>query len=467
MSNKGKLSNTLIKNYIFFSLTVGIIVCILLVIFNYQLVHRFDSILSSKFKASEIVRQNYDEIPSQGIEMLGGWVEILDEQLQVVYIKGKQQDPVSIYTDKELNRLFYDEEDNLYHSTIASFQTNDGQTYSCLVKIPKQHISNNIMINKDDKDHNQIFLQLALQTLGLFLLFFTVNVYIYSRWTAAKITNPLRFVAEGIKHVANGHYSKRLQFQANYEIQQIQEDFNAMAEKLEKTEREKKQLEESKKRMLVDISHDLKTPITTIQGYIEALQRGLIQDETKKQRTLDLLHSKARLVTALIEDVFELSKLESPDYPFKTEPADIAEFIREIAADFYSSFEEKHFVFQFDIPTCEMIIPFHHHLLYRAVSNILSNALSYNPEGTKVYLKLMDDVEHVQILIEDNGVGIAESYKDKVFEAFVRGDQSRKSDGGTGLGLAISKNIVEKHGGQIHLDTSQGNTVFQLKLPKQ
>lgn len=466
MRNKNKLSNTLIKNYIFFSLTVGGIVFALLIAFNYQLVNHFGMGTLSELDASEVVRQQVEDIPSKQIESFQGWIEILDENLKIVYVKGKKQDLPAAYTEKELNQLFYDQEENLYHASLAPFQTKEGRAYYCLVKIPKKNLSKKFTVTYAAVENDGIFWKLTVQTLVLFLVLFVGNVYIYSRWTAAQITNPLRYIAEGIKHVANGHYSKRLDFKANYELRQIQEHFNAMAQKLEKTEKEKKQLEESKQRMLVDISHDLKTPITTIQGYIEALQRGLIKDEAKQQNTLDLIHGKARLVTELIEDVFELSKLESPDYPFATESQDMAEFIRELAVEFYSPFEEKHFNFQFLIPPDEIFVSFNYKLLYRAVSNVLSNALTYNPEGTEVLLKLIDDARHVHIFIIDDGIGISDTDKEKVFEAFVRGDQARKSDGGTGLGLTISKNIIEKHGGQILLDTSQGNTLFQITLPK-
>ena len=119
-----------------------------------------------------------------------------------------------------------------------------------------------------------------------------------------------------------------------------------------------------------------------------------------------------------------------------------------------------------DIPEEEIIISFNHKHLYRAVSNILSNALTYNPAGTLVLFQLKEENTYVRISVIDNGIGISDSLKEKIFEPFVRGDQSRKSDGGTGLGLTISKNIIKKHGGQIELDTSMGKTVFQITLFK-
>lgn len=466
MKTNKKLQGTLIKNYVFFSAIVGIMVIVLFAIFNFRLLQEIGDSPYSKLKASEVVRQNYNDIPSEGIELLQGWIEILDERQNIVYVKGEKLDDSSAYTEKELNQLFFDRKENPYHVTLSPFETADGRTLYCLVKIPKENISNDLTITDNYSGQNAIFWKVIGQSLFLLLIFFSINVYLYSRWTAAKITNPLRHIAEGIKNVTEGHFDKRLNFEANYELQQIQSYFNTMAQKLEKAEKEKEQMEESKQRMLVDISHDLKTPITSIKGYVEALRNGLIKGEERKQKALNLIYKKTELVTVLIEDVFELSKLESTDYPCAMERLDIAEFIREIAVEFYYPFEEKSFNFQFDIPPHEIQVPFNYNLLYRAVSNILSNALIYNPEETTVILKLIEDSNHVHIYITDDGVGIADNIKDKIFEAFFRGDQSRQSDGGSGLGLTISKKIIQKHGGNILLDTSKGKTQFQITLAK-
>ncbi|MBH5316817.1 HAMP domain-containing protein [Paenibacillus sp. GSMTC-2017] len=467
MKNRNKLSRSLVKNYIFFSITVGVLVIAFSLLFNFRLIYMLGTDSLSEIQASDIVRPNIVDIPTANIELLEGWVEILDEDLQIIDVKGNKVDsPTVTYTERQLNQLFYDQDDNPYHISLAPFVTNEGQTLYCLIKIPKENLRHSFAITSKAKETTHIFWGVLIETVITFSLLFIVSVYIYSRWTASRITNPLHQIVEGIKHVASGHYSKRIDFKGSYELKQIQEHFNVMADKLEKTEREKRELAESKQRMLVDISHDLKTPITTIQGYVEALQRGLIQDEEKKQNTLNLIHNKARLVTSLIEDVFDLSKLESPDYPFTTEVQDITEFMRELSAHFYMSFEDKQFNFHYEIPASELLVSFNNKLLFRSLSNLLSNALNHNQSGTEVQLKLMEGADHVYIHIADDGIGISEDNRIKVFEAFYRGDQSRKSDGGTGLGLTISKTIIDLHKGLIHLDSSQRNTLFRITLPK-
>ncbi|MGE7930481.1 sensor histidine kinase [Lysinibacillus xylanilyticus] len=318
---------------------------------------------------------------------------------------------------------------------------------------------------QENQDKEQIFYKMLIQTLLLFLSLLTIAVYIFGKWTASSLTTPLRSIAHGIREIARGQYNKRLNFKASFELAQIQDDFNAMAKRLEQMEKEKQRLEENKQRMLVNLSHDLKTPITSIKGYIEAMELGLINEEEQRQRILRLISDKAELLSVLIDDIFELSKLDSPNYPFRVQTADIAEFMREIAAEYYEVFTEKKFMFQFDIPEGEINFSFNSTWLYRAVSNILSNALKYNPPGTIVQLKLFTKEKGIEIHIQDDGVGIPLAIKENIFEAFVRGDQSRKSDGGTGLGLAIAKQVTEKHGGEITL-TTDDETSFILSLPK-
>jgi signal transduction histidine kinase len=466
MRRKSKLFGMLLRNYIFFSLTVSVSVLLLLLFLVARTNEWLPAQQQSGLQAHEIIQPDTADMPTKSIESLLGWVEILDEKLQVIEVKGNKLDEPNSYTEKELNALFYNIEENPYYASMAPFHTNDGQLRYALVKLPKKNMKLEVVLDEGAADNQKIFWNAMLETGLLFIVLFGINVFVYSRLTAVKLTNPLSAIAAGIRNVAGGRYNERLHFEANYELAQIQESFNEMAEKLDKAETDNRLLEESKQRMLVHISHDLKTPITTIQGYAKALQLGMIEDEEKKQRTIKLIHDKTQLVAELIDDVFELSKLESPDYPIVKEASDLAEFIREMAVDYYDLFEEKHFAFECDIPSYEVIVPFNRKLLYRVVSNLLANALKYNPPKTLVQLTVIDCDTVVRVVVADNGVGIPDHLRDRVFDAFVRGDAARKSDGGTGLGLTIARHIVEKHSGELALNTVGGMTQFELTLPK-
>ncbi|AWB43728.1 sensor histidine kinase [Paenibacillus sp. CAA11] len=307
-------------------------------------------------------------------------------------------------------------------------------------------------------------IDIRLQWLLFFLLVFGLHVWIYSLWTSRRVTRPLEEIAGAIREMKQGRFHERLHIQASHEFLQIQTDFNDMAETLQRAEAENLKLQESKQRMLVDISHDLKTPITTIQGYAQALQLGIVTDEEQRRKYLQLIYSKSTLVTGLIDDIFNLSKLDSPDIPLHAVPGDLAELLREAAAEYYEQFEAKEFTLQLDIPPIEVIVSYDEKLLQRAVTNLLSNALRYNPPGTEVTLRLEDLGSAVHLSVIDNGIGISDELKAVIFDPFVRGDASRKGDGGTGLGLSIARQIVRLHGGELSLNNQPGQTSFELVL---
>ncbi|RCX16687.1 signal transduction histidine kinase [Fontibacillus phaseoli] len=309
-------------------------------------------------------------------------------------------------------------------------------------------------------------IEITLGWLLLALALFVLNVWIYSLWTAKRITTPLEQIAAAIQDMSRGQYQRRLGDQAGFEFSLIQQQFNEMAEKLETATAENLRLENSKQRMLVNLSHDLKTPITTIQGYAKALQLGIVENEEERSKYLELIYNKSILVTSLIEDIFSLSKLDSPDYPLEKTSGDLAELIRELAAETYEQFTDKGLPLNLRLPRRKVTFTFDGKLMRRTISNLLTNALLYNPPGTEVIIQLSETDHEVWLDVIDNGVGIPDELKEVIFDPFVRGDASRRSDGGTGLGLAIAKTTVELHGGRLTLDNSPGNTAFQIVLPK-
>ncbi|HDR4453874.1 sensor histidine kinase [Bacillus sp. FSL K6-1338] len=461
---KNKVLYILIKNYVIFALAIGFTVIILFIFLMYQTEKQLGKL--NKLKASEVVRENFKTINAESIESFGGWVEILNENLQVIYTKGEKKDKLLSYSQREFTKLLFDNDKLPYYSSVATFVTKKGETLYCLVKVPKKAIKYEYTFSDKNEEYVYVFYKILLTTIVLFFVFFSMNVYIFSRQIARKITRPLDKLATGFEEIASGKYDKRLNYETYFELMQIQHSFNVMSEKLDKIEKEKKRLEETKQKMLVDLSHDLRTPITTVQGYIEALQLGIITEKSERERTLNVIYNKIRIITVLTEDIFELSKLEHSDYPFEVHPTDVSEFIRELLVEYYDLFQVKRLILQYQIPSKEVIAPINNRLLYRAISNIISNALQYNTAGTTVFVSLIEDESKVYINIIDNGIGIPEDMKQSIFDAFVRVDDSRENNGGSGLGLTIAKHIVEKHGGKISLESAKKRTIFFISLPK-
>ncbi|WP_433946312.1 HAMP domain-containing sensor histidine kinase [Paenibacillus sp. SN-8-1] len=460
MKSKGRLFHSLVKSYLFFALTLGII---------YILVQLFSGGLSGGYSddpvdASQIVKSDYTSINSTAIEESGGWIEILDNQRKVIYVRGNKQDERTRYSSEELMSMLYSGQKGAFLYSIAPFKSSQGTSLFCLVAIPREHGQSELKLLEPPQSIN---LTLTSGFYGILLLS-VISAYFYSRWTSSRLTIPLEQISAAIKHMREGNYDQRLAFRSNEELTTIQECFNDMAEHLQETEQSNQILKDSKQRMLLDISHDLKTPITTIQGYASALLLGLADNEEKRLKYLNLIYTKANLMTDLIEDLFELSKLDTADYPLSGEfrDTDLGELVREIAAENYDQFEQKHFNLSLSIPAEEIVIRLHPTLMSRAISNLLMNALKYNPEGTSVDIELVQSKDEISLNISDNGIGIPESIRDTLFDPFVRGNAARTSDGGTGLGLSIAKKAVELHGGELQLLNTAGRTIFQIKLFK-
>ncbi|MCY6371171.1 sensor histidine kinase [Clostridium ganghwense] len=421
------------------------------------------------FMASKIVKSDYKNIDASKITSVGGWVEILDSDRNVVYVIGKKKDDKKAYTEEEIYKLIdtnLDEEknDDSYLHSITPFYT-DGKKYYCMVKIPPGVIK----IDVDKRSSPEKYIakasgEIMKGILGI-LIFLFIVVRFYAFWTSRKIVEPLKKILEGIEKMTDGYYYTRINFKSANEFAQIRDAFNFMAEKIQSGEIERQKNEALKQQLFVDLSHDLKTPVASIQGYSKALYDEVVKDEERKRMYLKTIYEKSQRVTTLIENIHELAKLNNDKYIMYKEKLDICEFMREIAVEFYPEIENKNFDFIIDIPEYEIIYEFDKNEMARAVSNIISNALKYNPDYTTLKIELKKKLYGIEIVIADNGKGIEDSLKEQIFEDFTRGDLSRRTTGGTGLGLSIAHKIVEKHGGQLYLESEENfKTAFKIYL---
>ncbi|WP_339273017.1 HAMP domain-containing sensor histidine kinase [Paenibacillus sp. FSL W8-0426] len=309
---------------------------------------------------------------------------------------------------------------------------------------------------------------LEINHIHLTLLFggFGACCVVYSLWSARRVTRPLERIASAIQGMKEGEYGERLIIDGGYEFEVIQKSFNEMAEVLERAREDNRKLEREKRQMLADLSHDLKTPITIIQGYAKALELDMVEGEENKVKTYRLMYGKAEQVTAMIDQIVMLSKLDRPDYPLMLEHTDIAELTREVAAEFYELFELEQYTLEVDCSPEHLMADCDLRLMHRAMSNLLTNAMKHNPPGTKVTIELAEAGEFVSLAVADNGVGIPANLTEVIFDPFVRGDAARTEDGGTGLGLSIVRQIAELHRGTLHLNGASDGTRFELLFPK-
>lgn len=250
------------------------------------------------------------------------------------------------------------------------------------------------------------------------------------------------------------------------EIRNLGKSFDEMARKLAQSQAQTRKLEEQRIKMLTDISHDLKTPITVISGYTDAIRDGKVPQEEMPQY-LETIGKKADALTELINSFHEYSKTEHPDFRLSRVETDLCEFLREYLADKFNEIDLAGFNLEVEIPEVRISCQIDWFQMRRALDNILSNALKHNRLGTQIWVKLERTPKAVLLEIADNGEGIPQRLRKDLFTPFAVGDQSR-SRGGSGLGLAISEKILQAHGWTIRLAEEKmedGGTVFEIRMP--
>ena len=220
--------------------------------------------------------------------------------------------------------------------------------------------------------------------------------------------------------------------------------------------------------LLANFSHDLKTPITSIMGYVEGIQDGIADTPEKMKRYLDTIHTKAEVIDDLVNNLSVFSKLELSRLIFEFKEGDINSFMRDFVDDYRLDLEKNGIKLETDIPIDEVIVRMDYEKISRVFSNLIDNAVKYRSEDNPTLsVSTMCSDGGVYVNISDNGIGIDENELKNVFDGFYRVDSSR-SIKGSGLGLGIAKQIVEKHGGKIWLksDGLGKGTTAVVFLPK-
>lgn len=226
--------------------------------------------------------------------------------------------------------------------------------------------------------------------------------------------------------------------------------FLEMHKNLEKEKAEKEEAYGEIRRLMTDISHDIKTPITVIQGYAQAFLNGKISDE-EKDKYAELIYRKSNDAVKLMESLFEYIRMEHPQYSVSLSDVDICEYTRKYLAERYEEILNKEFEIELNIPDERIICRIDELLFLRVYDNLINNILRHNPAGTCICFNLKKTENRVLIEVGDNGKGIPENLRDKIFYPYVTENSARTVGGGTGLGLSIAKKITELHGGKITL----------------
>jgi len=299
----------------------------------------------------------------------------------------------------------------------------------------------------------------------LFTLIFTglIGVIIFGLFTRR-----LRKMNEVVKSFEQGQYSERIPQVTNNEIGQLSLSFNKMADTIVANLDELKETDRMRRELIANISHDLRSPMASLRGYLETIQ---IKDKKlsnlERQKYIDVLLDTANGLEKLVEDLFELSKLDAKQVKAQFEPFSIKDLIFDVMTKFKPAAENKKIILDACVPDGLPQVYADIGLIERVLSNLLENSIRYTPENGSVTVNVTKSDQMVKVLVEDTGFGISQEEIPHIFERFYRVEKSRaESTGGTGLGLAIANKIMEVHESNISVDSKidVGSTFsFDLK----
>jgi len=273
-----------------------------------------------------------------------------------------------------------------------------------------------------------------------------------------RILLPAESLAQAARALSRGDFSQRVQVRSKDEFGELAIAFNAMAADLERTE-------QLRRNLVADVAHELRTPLSNIQGHLEAIRDGLLPAEPA---TFDSIHEEVLLLARLVEDLQELTLAEAGQLTLLRQPADVADIARRAASAAQPPAEARGLTIETDLPGQPTTAEVDPERIGQVLRNLLSNAIIHTSEGGRITVELKDEGHELRVTVADTGAGIPPDDLPYVFERFYRVDRSRvRATGGAGLGLTIAKRLVEAHGGTIGVESELGKgSRFTFTLPK-
>lgn len=278
-------------------------------------------------------------------------------------------------------------------------------------------------------------------------------------WIYRSIITPISMLKLATQNIKNGNLDFKVEVHNKDEIGELCEDFEEMRMRLKANAEEKISSDTQNKELISNISHDLKTPITTIKGYVEGLLDGVADTPEKQEKYLRTIYSKAIDMDNLINELTFYSKIDTNKIPYNFGRIGVVDYFNDCAEELGREMEEEHIDFSYNNYVDDDVqIIADAEQLKRVINNIIGNSKKY-ADKTPVNLRMVvtDVGDFVQVEIEDNGKGIAAKDLPYIFDRFYRTDTSRNSSkGGSGIGLSIVKKIMEDHGGKIWANSKEG-----------
>lgn len=355
------------------------------------------------------------------------------------------------FSERELQELLYGED---YYNYIVFYN----EDYSKLFVLYTVYI---------DYGYGHI-----TSILGLTILLFILLAFGFANYTSNQILRPILQLVNGVQQIGHGDYKTQIEFDASNELNILKTEINLMTKKIQLETQKRKLTEEKRKQLIRDISHDVRTPLTNILGYSNQLIQRKDFTNDWQQQSIEIIHQYGKAASHLINELFDLSRLEISEDTFECKQTNMTEWLRLKLIEYINEFDQKNITYNFQIPDTPIFLAINDLYLQRLIDNLLINAMTYNEEDLSIYVEFREEETQYKLIVADNGIGIPKEVHPKIFDPLVRVESSRnRSLGGTGLGLSIVKQVADKHGWTITLLAKEEGffttgCTFELLIPR-
>ncbi|RSK25929.1 sensor histidine kinase [Bacillus sp. HMF5848] len=466
---RGSIANRFLFNYAIMFIISIIITFITLLVLDFANHMIMNTLVKSNYTADSLMQDDYEKIDLAPVIDNGGGVQVIDQSYEIVLTAGLNTFKTDTLTVEQFTDfLTSSKSKGIPFNYDIAYNPNKRfwlvVTFPTSLRIDFQIVSNKEYTSVDTQNVVTVLVSVVM----FYLILLAGSTFIYSKLTSISFVNPLKQFYKSAKRLRDGDYTARVELRTKNEFGELAGIFNAMAERIEEEMSLRKQSEENRKKLVLDVSHDLKNPLASVMGYAELLRNNGTMTKENFESYINIIYENSVRANSLIVDMFELSKMDSPEFQLIKEEVDVCEYVRQRMISAIPSFDEAGFTYDFDIPDVEIYSKLDTRQMNRVFQNLVSNAIQYNHAGTNVSIKVKTQNDVVFITFSDNGVGIPAEHAETIFQPFARVDRARNSEtGGTGLGLAIVDKIITAHGGRIELITTEhAGCEFIIQLPK-
>lgn len=306
------------------------------------------------------------------------------------------------------------------------------------------------------------------QHLAVVILYVLVGIVIFSVTFMILEEPGIRYlgrISDAVQSISQGNLNTEVDVTGDDEFSAMAANLNKMSSDIRKLMDKEREAERTKNELITNVAHDLRTPLTSIIGYLELLAGNTQIPQEMQHKYIEIAYSKSRRLEKLIEDLFGFTKLNYGKIAMHIGQIDIVKLLEQLLEEAYPNFEEKNLSYDLQSNVPAKIISADGNLLARLFDNLIGNAIKYGADGKRVLVKIYGEEDTVTVSVTNFGRVIPADELPLLFNKFYRVEQSRSATtGGTGLGLAIAKEIVDMHGGTIRVASDLNGTVFTVKL---